>query len=131
MPREISTTGSKKVSTLMKEFNAHFPHLRIRFCPFSEKEKVKKGELIYGVDITTSLAAVRTKKGVGEISLTGSKLIGNLERDFENIFGLYIQICWTEKTGERYYTSTTDDKKSLAALNREKEAAGCKKDEWK
>jgi hypothetical protein len=139
MAREITTTGSKKVATLQKEFNNHYPYLRLKICPFTEKAKVAKaleakvakGETIYGVDISKTLSEVRTKKGAGEISFTGSRLAGNIEKEFENIFGLYVQICYTDKDGSRYYTKATDDKKSLAALNREKEAAGCKKGEWK
>lgn len=131
MAREITTTGSKKVATLMKEFNNNYPYLRLKICPFTEKAKVAKGEDISGVDTTKTLSEVRTKKGAGEISFTGSRLVGNIEKEFENVFGLYAQICFTEKDGKRYYTSGSDDKKSLAALNREKAAAGCKKGEWK
>lgn len=131
MPREITTTGSKKVATLQKEFNNKYPYLRLRICPFTEKAKVAKGESISGVDTTKTLSEVRTKKGTGEISFTGSRLVGNIEKEFENIFGLYAQICFTEIDGKRYYTSGSDDKKSLAAINREKASAGCKKGEWK
>ena len=131
MAREITTTGSKKVATLQKEFNNNYPYLRLKICPFTEKAKVAKVKSIYGVDITKTLSEVRTKKGAGEISFTGSRLVGNIEKEFENVFGLYAQICFTEKDGARRYTSGSDDKKSLAALNREKAAAGCKKGEWK
>jgi hypothetical protein len=131
MARELTTTGSKKVATLMKEFNTNYPYLRLKICPFSEKAKVAKGESIYGVDVDKTLSEERTKKGSGEISFTGSRLVGNIEKEFENTFGLYVQICFTEKDGARRYTSGADDKKSLTALNREKEALGCKKGEWK
>ena len=30
MAREVTTTGSKKLKTLMKEFNDNFPYLRIK-----------------------------------------------------------------------------------------------------
>lgn len=130
MAREITTTGSKLVATLMKEFNANFPYLRLRICPPEAKALVAKGETIYGVDKTKTLAEVRTKKGAGEISFTGSKNVGTIEREFETIFGLYVQICYTTKEGNRHYTSGADDKKSLTALNREKAAEGCQKDIW-
>jgi hypothetical protein len=130
MAREITTTGTKKVATIMKEFNAHFPYLRLKICPPEAKAKVAKGETITGVDKTQSLAAVRTKKGDGEISFTGSRLVGNIEREFETIFGLYVQICYTEKDGKRYYTTGSDDKKSLSTLNAEKKNEGCKEGEW-
>lgn len=131
MAREITTTGSKKVSTLMKEFNENFPYLRLKICPPESKELVAKRETIYGVDINKTLSEVRSKKGSGEISFTGSKNVGTIEREFENTFGLYVQICYTTKEGARHYTSGSDDKKSLIVLNREKAEAGCQKDKWK
>jgi hypothetical protein len=130
MAREITTTGSKKVATLMKEFNANFPYLMLRICPPESKELVAKGKPIYGVDSNKTLSEVRTKKGAGEISLTGSKHIATLEQEFETVFGLFIQICYTSKEGKRYYTSGAEDKKSLSKLNNEKEAEGCQKNQW-
>lgn len=130
MAREITTTGSKLVSTLMKEFNANYPYLRLMICPPESKAFVAKGESIYGVDKTKKLSEVRTKKGGGEISFTGSKNVGTIEREFENIFGLYAQICYTTKEGKRHYTTESGDKKSLTELNREKAAEGCQKDQW-
>jgi hypothetical protein len=130
MAREVTTTGSKLVATLMKEFNANYPYLRLIICPPEAKELVAKGESIFGVDKTKTLSEVRTKKGAGEISFTGSKNVGTIEREFESIFGLYVQICYTSKEGKRHYTTGSDDKKSLAELNREKAAAECQKDQW-
>ncbi|HAR20050.1 MAG TPA: hypothetical protein DCR46_05265 [Cytophagales bacterium] len=130
MAREITTTGSKKVSTLCKEFNANFPYLRLKICPPEAKALVAKGETINGVDNSKTLSEIRTKRGAGEISFTGSKNVGRIEWEFETIFGLYVQICYTTKEGKRYYTSGADDKKSLTQLNREKTAEGCKKDVW-
>lgn len=53
-----------------------------------------------------------------------------IEREFDEIFGLYVQICFTESDGKRYYKTSSGDSKTLKVLNREKEAAGCKKDIW-
>lgn len=131
MAREVSTNGRKKVSTLMKQFNANFPYLRLNIHSSEMAEKAKRGETIYGVDIEQTLSQVRERKGSGEISFTGSKNVKTIEREFDRIFGLYVQICYTSKDGERYYTSGSDDSKSLTELNREKAAAGCQRDEWK
>jgi hypothetical protein len=130
MAREITTTGSKKVSTLMKEFNQNFPFLRLKICGPESKDLVAQGKTIYGVDTSKTLSEVRTKKGTGEISFTGSKNVGTIEQEFEKIFGLYVQICYTTKEGKRHYTSAAEDKKSLSALNKEKEALGCQKNKW-
>jgi hypothetical protein len=130
MAREVSTNGLKKISTLMKEFNANFPYLRINIHSSEMASKAKKGETIHRLDINKTLSEVREKKGSGQISFTGSKNVGTIEREFDTIFGLYVQICFTSKQGERFYTTGSDDKKSLSELNREKEAEGCQKDQW-
>lgn len=127
----ITTTGNKKVKTLQKEFNTKFPFLRLGIFPMSAKAIVKKGGTITGVDSEKTLSEVRSKVGNGEISIHGRTIVGNLEKQFEEVFGLYVQICYTNKEGNRYYTSGSDDKKSLSALNKEKEAEGCKKGVWK
>ena len=130
MAREITTTGSKKVSTLMKEFNQNFPFLRLQICGPESKDLVAQGKTISGVNTSKTLSEVRTKKGTGKISFTGSKNVGTIEQEFEKIFGLYVQIGYTTKEGTRYYTSAGTDKKSLSALNKEKEALGCQKNKW-
>ena len=53
-----------------------------------------------------------------------------IEKEFDEIFGLHVQICYTTPDGIRKYTRSSDDSKTLSVLNREKEAAGCKKDVW-
>jgi hypothetical protein len=131
MARKITTTGSKKVATLQKEFNAHFPYLRLKICPPEARELVKNGKTITGVDTSLTLSEVRTKKGTGQVSLTGSKSIKRLEKEFDEIFGLYVQICYTDKGGKRFYTTGDMDSRSLTALNRDKEAEGCLPGEWK
>lgn len=130
MAREVTTTGSKKIKTLKKQFNEHFPYLRLKILSSDMAEKARKGKTIYGLDIEKTLSEVREKTGSGKISFTGRKNVKTIEKEFEKIFGLYAQICYTESDGKRYYTSGSDDSKTLTVLNREKEAAGCKKDIW-
>jgi len=131
MAREVTTTGSKKLKTLMKQFNEHFPYLRLNIHSSSMAEKAKKGEDIYRLDMEKTLSEVREKKGAGKISLTGRKKVKTVEKEFDEIFGLYVQICYTAADGERYYTTRSADDQTLTALNRQREAAGCKKGEWK
>ena len=130
MAREVTTTGSKKIKTIYKQFNEHFPYLRLKILSSDMAEKARKRETIYGLDIEKTLSEVREKTGSGKISFTGRKNVKTIEKEFEKIFGLYAQICYTESDGKRYYTSGSDDSKTLTVLNREKEAAGCKKDIW-
>ena len=156
MAKEITTTGSKKLKTLMKEFNEQYPYLRLGIYDFSAKEKVLAGEEINSLDIEKRLCDVRTKVGDGEITITGNKFIGNLEKEFEKIFGLYVQICYTSSSDDRFYSTgfqnlpegvteddlknpeiaalledLNDDRKTIFAFNELKKAEGCMKWEWK
>ena len=131
MGTEITTTGSKKIKTLKKQFNEKFPYLRLGLYPSSSKQDVANGKTITNLDSDKTLAAVREKVGDGDISIHGRKLVKNLEAEFEEVFGLYAQVCWTSGDGKRYYTTGSDQDQSLTALNREKEAAGAEKGAWK
>ncbi len=73
------------------------------------------------------ISEVRTKTSPGDISIHGRTHAGNLEKEFEKIFGLYVQVGWTESDGSRYYTSGGWDKWSLSKLRKYGEEKGWKK----
>ena len=123
MATEISVTGNKKIGTLQKEFNEKFPYLRLGIFPLSEKRK--KTKTPFSSDLT--IATVRKGKSSGDITITGNKLVKTLEHEFEEDFGIYAQVCYTEKDGSRYYTTGTADGLTLTACNKACEAKGCKK----
>ena len=128
---EISVTGNKKIDTLRKEFNKKFPYLRLGIYYSYARQQVAKGESITPIDGTKTLASVRRADSGGDISISGNKKIKSLEKEFDTVFGLYCQVCFTEGDGHRYYTSGSNDEKTLAAFNAECEKNGCKKGEWK
>lgn len=128
---EISVTGNKKIGTLQKEFNKKFPYIRLGIFYSYAREAVAKGETIYNIDETKTLASVRRVDSGGDISISGNKKIKSLEKEFDTVFGLYAQVCYTEKDGSRYYTNGSNDEKTLSALNEECEKKGCKKGVWK
>jgi len=124
---ELSVTGNKKIITLQKEFNKKFPYLRLGIFYIYARQQVAKGESITQIDGDKTLASVRRADSGGGISISGNKRIGSLEKEFDTVFGLYCQICYTDADGRRYYTSGCDDTKTLFAFNKECENAGCKK----
>ena len=128
---EISVTGNKKIATLMKEFNKKFPYLRLGIFYSYARQQVAKGEAITPIDGSKTLASVRRADSGGDISISGNKKIKSLEKEFDTVFGLYCQVCYTDGDGHRYYTSGSNDEKTLAAFNAECEKNGCKKDVWK
>ena len=123
----LSVTGNKKIGTLQKEFNKKFPYLRLGIFYSYAREQVKKGETITGIPEDKTLASVRRADSGGTVSISGNKKIKTIEQEMDKAFGLYCQICYTTKEGNRYYTSGADDDKTLAAFNAECEKNGCKK----
>ena len=128
---EISVTGNKKVGTLMKEFNKKFPYLRLCISDITAQEAQTKGVLLYNLAENKTLASVRRVNSSGDISISGNKKVKSLEKEFEKVFGLYAQVCFTSAEGIRYYTLGSYDDKTLASLNEECEKDGCKKGVWK
>ena len=128
---ELSVSGNKKIGTLMKEFNKKFPYLRLKICYSYARKAVANGESISGIDIEKTLASVRRADSGGDISISGNKKIKSLETEFDTVFGLYAQVCYTAADGHRYYTSGSADDKTLSAFNAECEKNGCKKGAWK
>jgi hypothetical protein len=123
MANEVSVTGNKKLKTLYKEFNKNFPYISL--CVFPLSEKVKSTQ--HSHDPEKRISEVRTKTSPGDISIHGRTHAGNLEENFEKIFGLYAQVCWTESDGSRYYTTGAKDKMSLSQLSKLGEKEGWNK----
>lgn len=128
---ELSVTGNKKIETLCKEFNKKFPYLRLGIYYSYSRQQVAKGESITPIDNSKTLASVRRANSGGDISISGNKKIKSLEKEFDTVFGLYCQVCYTSGDGHRYYTSGSSDEMTLSAFNVLCEKNGCKKGEWK
>lgn len=124
---EISVTGNKKIDTLRKEFNKQFPYLRLGLYYSYMRNESSKTPL----SGDKTLASVRRADSGGDISIAGNKKIKTLEKEFDTVFGLYAQVCYTDADGSRYYTGSSNDEKTLASFNEECEKNGCKKGVWK
>ena len=128
---DISVSGNKKIATLMKEFNKKFPYIRLGIFYSYARQQVAKGETITLIDVEKTLASVRRADSGGDISISGNKKIKSLEKEFDTVFGLYAQVCYTTAEGKRYYPSGSNDEMTLAAFNALCEKNGCKKNVWK
>ena len=76
------------------------------------------------------ISEVRTKTSPGDFSIHGRTHAGNLEEQFETVFGLYSQVCYKESDGGYYYTTGALDKMSLSQLSKLGEKEGWKKKGW-
>lgn len=128
---ELSVSGNKKIETLQKEFNKKFPYLRLCIAYSYARKQVKAGESIQTIDGSKTLASVRRADSGGSISISGNKKIKSLEKEFDTVFGLYCQVCYTSAEGNRYYTSGSSDEMTLSAFNAYCEKEGCKKGIYK
>lgn len=124
---EITVSGNKKIATLQKEFNKKFPYIRLGIFYSYARNAVKKGETITNIDGDKTLASVRRADSGGSISISGNKKVKSVEKEFDTVFGLYCQICYTNAEGNRYYTSEASDEMTLSALNAYGEKNGWKK----
>ncbi len=120
---EISVNGNKKIGTLQKEFNKKFPYLRLGIYYSYMRNESTKTQL----PEDKTLASVRRADSGGDISISGNKKIKSLEKEFDTVFGLYAQVCYTTAEGNRYYTSGSSDDMTLSAFNAQCEKNGCKK----
>ena len=119
MARVISTNGRKKLKTLQDEFNDKFPHLKIAFSlKPSHGVVIQKSDRL---DNNKKLSEVRTKTGSGKISINGRKKVETLEKEFQDIFGLFVQVSFWYRSsdGTEGWIQTYDsDGYNLTKLNK-------------
>ena len=124
---DLSVNGNKKIGTLQKEFNKKFPYLQLCISYSYARDQVKKGEGITQIPEDKTLASVRRADSGGSVSISGNKKIKTIEKEMDETFGLYCQICYVDKFGKGYYTSGSSDEMTLSAFNAKCEKDGCKK----
>lgn len=116
----LSVRGNKKIQTFQKEFNKKFPYLGIVF--YNRLGVELKGDRTFG-----EIAGAATG---GEISISGNKKIGNLEKDFLKTFNIKVQVFYTTKSSGRVITNILDTW-TLSHLNERCEKDGDVKGVWK
>ena len=126
---ELTVSGNK--NTLRKEFNKKFPYLHLTIAYSYARKDVTAGGTIYNIPGDKTIAQVRRVDSGGTISISGNKKVKTLEKEFDTVFGLYCQVCYTRPDGQGVYTGEVSDEKTLSALNAECEKNGCKKGVWK
>ena len=112
----------------MKEFHDIYPALQLCIFPESAKTETSKCP----VDRTKTIAEVRssTPKKHGVVTITGNKQIKTLEAQFDELYGLYVEVCYYSKDGKGYYTSGEADNMTLNQFNKKCIADGCPTDKW-
>lgn len=97
---KITLDDNKKLCEIQKEFNKHFPFLKLEF--FESKSAMKgifsKKNLIQDTDKTLKEIAWKNKSG--DMNISSSQKVHDVEKQFVEKFGIYIQVfrkshnCW-------------------------------------
>jgi hypothetical protein len=110
----ITIQKDKTIGELQKEFNDHFPYLRIMF--FSKPHQVGKGtERKYMKDANVTLETCRIKNNGSPIEFDQSTTVVELEEKFAKEFDLFIQVF--RRSGNLWLETTATDNWSLHHQN--------------
>lgn len=94
MSTSLSTTGSKKLKTVCRQFSEKFPALEIEFF-----EKDTQGQDVL-LDPDSKLSEVRKMTGDGSISIHGRKLGINFLEEIRKDVGLSCRMFWVGADGK-------------------------------
>ncbi len=106
------------IKTLQQEFNRGFPYLKIEF--FSKKHK--KGEGSQRKDLkkdNSKISDCRKSDNNGIITITGNEKVSEIEKIFQETFGLSVQIF--RKSGRVWLETTSTDDWTLKKQNSQAE----------
>lgn len=112
---EIQIRNSKSIRDVQQEFQQEFPFLKPMF--FSKKHGAFKGshsKFLISKTATT-LGEIRDSDGEGRLILEDDMPVWQVERMFEEEFGLHVQIF--RKSGGKWLETTVTDDLDLEAQN--------------
>ncbi|MBL7919921.1 MAG: hypothetical protein JNJ40_06375 [Bacteroidia bacterium] len=116
---KININDNRKIFTIQEEFNTLFPYLKIEF--FSKPHKVGGASAKKLIKHNSkTLGECRTIHNNGEITITPSLTVSDLEQRFQDVYGLNVQVF--RKSGKVWLETTVTDGWSLDEQNKQGEA---------
>ena len=111
---EIHIDDSKSLENIKTEFSDMFPFLKIEFFRHAHDtgSGSPKSDMITE---DVALGSIRSKHNEGDIVITGSMEVGKVEQEFENKYGIHIQVF--RKSGDLWLETSATDKWSLEEQN--------------
>ncbi len=110
---EILITDDKCVKEVQEEFQIKFPFLKIEFFKNTQKNGSSlKSQLIPG---KMPLGMVRHIRTEGSLNIDGSRSVEEIENDFQNKFGLSVEVF--RKSGSMWIETTLTHHWSLLRQN--------------
>lgn len=98
---------SKTIAEIQSEFRDMFPGLKLEF--YRSKHESHKGSPVDDQwPSTMQISAIRNKHNKGELILAPDMTVSNLENEFEEKFGLHVQV-FRKSRNLWLQTSVTDE----------------------
>jgi len=113
---KLAIKGNTAISSLQRIFSEEFPYIKIEF--FSQphaKGKPTSAKLMMPGNRT--LAEIRSFSKEGEMDIVPEMTVDQLEQEFENSFGLHVQVF--RKSGRIWLETTATDEWTLGRQNQE------------
>lgn len=115
---KILINDQRKISAIQKEFNEMFPYLKIEFFDEPHKVGAPSSKKIIKHPIKT-IGECRKSHTQGTIAITPDMTVADLERAFNDIYGLSVQVF--RKSGKVWLETTVTDNWTLEKQNKEGE----------
>ncbi|MBD5199324.1 MAG: hypothetical protein HDS83_02900 [Bacteroidales bacterium] len=122
-----------EVRWILKTFNNNYPYLRLGIYMVKTGQSADRyGDTIASYDNDTTMRQIRSFKNGGRITIYGRSTPQDIERDFRQIYGLVVKVCYTDSNKNRYYISKGSSwyKTSIAEIQRKLKDDGCYYNDW-
>lgn len=108
---------SQTIESVQKKFNSVFPFLKIEF--FKDSHTIGSGSKKKRMYESGTIKLINLNKNFkrGRISIEANRTVANLETDFQNQFGLNIQVF--RKSGKVWLETSVTDSWTLDEQNKE------------
>ena len=116
---KILINDHRKIFTIQEEFNIVFPYLKLEFFSQPHLKGAEPIQKMIKPDDKT-LAEYRIIHKQGEITISGSMTVADLEQNFFDIYGLEVQIF--RKSGKAWLGTTITDSWTLEEQNKQGES---------
>ncbi|MDE7347227.1 MAG: hypothetical protein K2N48_10890 [Muribaculaceae bacterium] len=115
------------IRKLQEGFSEDYPYLRIGvYMVKTGKQADSSGGTITPYNSETTFGEIRSFKGDCKVRIEGRSTPQSLEKQFRDVSGLVIKICYNDENDNRHYISkdSSDYKIHICDLNREFRKAG-------
>lgn len=112
-------SDQKTIKEIQTEFNNKFPFLKIEFYKMTHKTNEGSPD-ISRWDFNKTIGEIRTIQTSGDLSINGNQKVSTLEKNFEELYGLNVQVF--HKSGNLWLQTTATDEWTLSHQNEKAES---------